>query len=172
MHKPLIALVLLGAAAPALAGEVRIGEAVQANGLEIQAVYLQPVLMEPRMPGMLPADVHLEADIAAGANNQHGFAPGSWVPYLGISYHLSKIGDDWSASGRLAPMVASDGPHYAANVSLAGAGKYRLRYRIDPPPYQGFLRHDDKETGVAPWWEPFDVEWTFVYVGTGKKGGY
>ena len=33
-------------------------------------------------------------------------------------------------------------------------------------------RHVDKETGVGPWFEPFEVKYEFVYTGTGKKGGY
>ena len=69
-------------------------------------------------------------------------------------------------------MVASDGPHYGANLKLDGAGKYHLTYHIDPPPYQGFYRHEDEETGVGRWWEPFDLSWEFAFVGTGKKGGY
>ena len=35
-----------------------------------------------------------------------------------------------------------------------------------------FGRHVDKETGVGPWFEPFELEYEFVYAGTGKKGGY
>ena len=30
----------------------------------------------------------------------------------------------------------------------------------------------DKETGVAPWFEPFEAKYEFTYAGTGKKGGY
>ncbi|HKK14928.1 MAG TPA: iron transporter, partial [Gammaproteobacteria bacterium] len=104
--------------------------------------------------------------------NPNGFAPGEWVPYLGVTYRIQKLGSDWSAFGQFMSMVASDGPHYGANVTLDGPGKYRLTYRITPPPYQGFYRHTDKETGVAPWWKPFDVSWQFTYVGVGKKGGY
>jgi uncharacterized protein involved in high-affinity Fe2+ transport len=69
-------------------------------------------------------------------------------------------------------MVANDGPHYGANVKLDGPGKYKLSYHVQPPPYQGFYRHTDKETGVGEWWTPFDIEWDFSYAGTGKKGAY
>ncbi len=69
-------------------------------------------------------------------------------------------------------MVASDGPHYADNIKLNGAGKYKLRYHIVPPPVNGFFRHTDKETGVGKWWTPFDLTWDFTYLGAGKKGGY
>lgn len=165
------AVVALGGGA-ATAAEVPIGEPVEKNGLEIAAVYLQPVMMEPHMPGMHEGDIHLEADIHAIQGNANGFAAGEWVPYLGIAYHLRKLGSDWSTVGRFGPMVAADGPHYAANVKLDGPGKYQLTYHIDPPPYQGFHRHTDKETGVGEWWVPFDVKWEFAYVGAGKKGGY
>jgi hypothetical protein len=160
------------ASASAFAGEVLIGEPVEKNGMEIAAVYLQPTKMEPMLPGMGDADIHLEADIHALAGNKNGFGAGEWMPYLGISYHIRKVGSDWSTVGSFMPMVASDGPHYAANIKLSGPGKYQLRYHIDPPPYQGFFRHTDKETGVGQWWAPFDLDWEFAYVGTGKKGGY
>lgn len=154
------------------AGEVPVGEPVEKNGMEIAAVYLQPTMMEPMMPGMGGADIHLEADIHAIEGNNNGFGAGEWVPYLGISYRITKKGSNWETVGRFMPMVASDGPHYAANIKLDGPGKYALRYHIDPPSYQGFFRHTDKETGVGPWWAPFDLNWEFAYVGTGKKGGY
>jgi uncharacterized protein involved in high-affinity Fe2+ transport len=154
------------------ANEVPIGEPVEKNGMEIAAVYLQAVTMEPNQPGMTPADIHLEADIHAIKGNNNGFAEGEWMPYLGITYHIRKVGSDWSTVGRFIPMVAADGPHYADNVRLDGAGKYQLTYRIDPPSYQGFHRHTDKETGVGQWWVPFETQWEFTYVGTGKKGGY
>lgn len=161
------------AAASAQAAEFPIGQAFERNGMEIGAVYLQPVVMEPQQAGMDgPTDVHLEADIHAQKDNANGFGPGDWVPYLGITYRLHKVGSDWESFGTFMPMVANDGPHYGANVKLDGPGKYRLTYRILPPPYQGFYRHTDKETGVAAWWAPFEVSWKFTYVGIGKKGGY
>ncbi len=174
MTKNILALSLaLGTASPpAAAGEQPIGEPVQRNGMEIAAVFLQPVEMEPRLPGMKAADIHLEADIRAIEGNGNGFGEGEWVPYLAITYHIRKLGSDWSTLGIFMPMVASDGPHYAANIKLDGPGKYHLRYHIAPPPYSGLYRHTDRETGVGEWWTPFDLEWNLTYVGTGKKGGY
>lgn len=168
-----VAAVMLAAGA-AHAAEYPLGNAVEKNYMEIGAVYLQPVVMEPMLPGMSgeAADIHLEADIHSLAKNPNGFPPGAWVPYLGITYHISKLGADWQTFGAFMPMVAADGPHYGANVKLKGAGKYRVSYHITPPSYQRFYRHTDKETGVAPWWVPFDVSWEFTYVGVGKKGGY
>ncbi|MDE2228889.1 MAG: iron transporter [Alphaproteobacteria bacterium] len=176
LFKPLIwgsCVLMLLTATHARAAETEIGKSVAMNGMEIGAVYLQPVIMDPMMPGMNSgSDVHLEADIHAQKGNPNGFGPGDWIPYLGITYRLQKLDTSWETSGAFMPMVANDGPHYGANVKLDGPGKYRLTYRIMPPPYQGFYRHTDKETGVAAWWSPFDVSWEFAYVGTGKKGGY
>ncbi|MFZ1293361.1 MAG: iron transporter, partial [Pseudomonadales bacterium] len=69
---------------PAMAAEYPIGVPEQRYGMEIAAVYLQPVRMEPE--GMMrPAeqsDVHMEADIRALDINANGFAEGDWIPYL------------------------------------------------------------------------------------------
>ena len=88
-----------------------------------------------------------------------------------MRYTLQKQGSDKPAQGELMPMVANDGPHYGDNVKLQGPGKYRLTLSIAAPS-QHFGRHVDKETGVAPWFKPFEVQYDFVYAGTGKKGGY
>ncbi|MBI4183234.1 MAG: iron transporter [Proteobacteria bacterium] len=176
--RPILTAMIIFAAAQwsvvAKAAETAIDGPVERNAMEIGAVYLQPVIMEPAMPGMNQAmDIHLEADIRALKDNPNGFGPGEWIPYLGVMYRLEKLGSDWETFGTFAPMVASDGPHYGANVRLNGPGKYRLTYRILPPAYQGLYRHTDKETGVGAWWEPFDVSWEFTFVGgVGKKGKY
>jgi len=170
-------LLLAAAAPPARALETPIGKPQIRAGMEIAAVYLQPVAMEP--DGMMrrasESDIHLEADIHAQEKNPNGFADGVWVPYLDITYELTKDGAPQPITGTLMPMVASDGPHYGDNVKLAGPGKYKLKLRIAPPGGQHgahFGRHTDKETGVGPWFKPFDVEYTFAYAGIGKKGGY
>ncbi len=166
-------LLAAGWALPLCAAEIHIGEPVVRNGLEIAAVYLQAVKMEPGHAGMqVESDIHLEADIHAAEDNPHGFRTGDWIPYLGIAFHMQKLNSEWELIGYFMPMVASDGPHYGRNVRLDGPGKYRLSYYILPPAYQGFYRHYDRETGVDEWWEPFNVEWEFTYTGTGKKGGY
>jgi len=166
-------LALLSTTGMLNAADFPIGGPVVKNGMEIAAVYIQPTKMDPMLPGMMKqADIHLEADISATKDNPNGWAEGSWVPYLQISYHIRKVGSDWSTLGALMPMVASDGPHYAENIKLDGPGKYQLSYHIVPPPINGFYRHTDKETATAPWWEPFDLSWEFTYLGAGKKGGY
>lgn len=166
----LVALPLTAFATQALALEYPIGEPKLEHGMEIAAVYLQPVTMKPA--GELPADqadIHLEADIHALEDNPNGFAPGAWVPYLDVDYELTKKGSDSVIDGSFMAMMANDGTHYGANVKLDGPGEYHLTYTIQAPQLQ---RHIDKETGVAEWYDTFEVDYDFVYAGTGKKGGY
>lgn len=164
-------------ATPLAAKEYPIGTPQTKGGMEVAAVYLQPVEMDP--PGMMrPAkdsDVHLEADIKAAKDNKNGFAEGDWMPYLVVSYELTKLDGNQTQKGDLMPMVANDGPHYGDNVKLNGPGKYKLTLNVKPPsanPHAHFGRHVDKETGVGPWFEPFSVDYEFTYAGTGKKGAY
>lgn len=156
------------------AGEFPTGEPVEINGMEVAGIYLQAVDMEPAKKAMASenTDIHLEVDIMAAKGNENGFAEGEWIPYLTVTYTLTKAGSGWDASGDLLPMVASDGPHYGANVKLDGPGKYAVRFKISPPSKKGFLRHTDKETGVGKWWDTFEYTGDFNFFGTGKKGGY
>ncbi len=170
-----VSLFALGlASTPAMAGETPIGQPLEINGLNVIGVFLQPVEMEPAMKEQdaKKTDIHLEVDIKALKDNPNGFREDSWVPYLTVGYTLSKRGGDWKAKGTLHPMVANDGPHYGANVALNGPGQYDLTFNIAPPEGHGFMRHTDKETGVAAWWKPFEFKGDFKFVGTGKKGGY
>jgi len=169
-----LGLVLAG---PVLALETPIGKPQKQAGMEIAAVYLQPVPMEPAgmMKAVADSDIHLEADIRAQGDNANGFAEGAWIPYLGIAYEITKAGSPQKIAGELMPMVANDGPHYGDNVKLSGPGKYTLKLSIAPPgaaAHAHFGRHTDKETGVGPWFKPFTVQYDFNYAGVGKKGGY
>src|SRR3989304_3822341 len=69
-----------------------LGAPLQRYGMEITAVYLQPVTMEPE--GMMKApnesDIHLEADIKALSNNPNGYDEGAWIPYLKGQFELKK----------------------------------------------------------------------------------
>jgi uncharacterized protein involved in high-affinity Fe2+ transport len=161
------------------AKEVPVGPHVTQNGLEVGAVYLQPIVMDP--PDMMRAaaqsDIHLEADIRAAKDNRNGFAEGDWVPALQVTFEVVKLEGDAPSgpkvAGALMAMVANDGPHYGDNVKLSGAGRYRLRLTVAPPgPQQHFGRHVDKETGVDDWFKPFDVIQDFTFAGIGKKGAY
>ncbi|OGS98604.1 MAG: hypothetical protein A3F73_08865 [Gallionellales bacterium RIFCSPLOWO2_12_FULL_59_22] len=168
---------LLGFSGFAAAVEYPIGTPQQLNGMEIAAVYLQPVTMEPDgiMRKAESSDVHMEADIRALADNANGFEEGAWVPYLTIKYEIGKKGGSEKIYGDFMPMVANDGPHYGDNIKLMGPGKYTVKYLISPPGggHGGhFGRHTDRLTGVGPWFKPFAVEYEFTYAGIGKKGGY
>ncbi len=170
------ALVATMAFGPALAQETRIShEPVMKNGLIISAAYLgrEHAAMAPMMPGMMdaPVDIHLETDIYADKGNKQGLQPGSWVPYLTITYQITKKGSSWSTFGPYMPMVANDGLHYGNNVKLDGPGTYDLKLNIEPPPYAAFYRHTDKEIGVAAWWAPFNVSWRFDWPAKDKKPG-
>ena len=164
----------------AAALEYPIGTPNNLAGMEVAAVYLQAVEMEPEghMRKASESDIHLEADIHALANNPNGFPEGFWMPHLMVKYELTKLPGNETIKGDMMPMVASDGPHYGDNVKLKGPGKYKVKFLIYPPGAkentQGnhFGRHTDRATGVRPWFKPFEVEWEFTYAGIGKKGGY
>ncbi len=173
IKKIAVAAALFAAFSAANAAEYPIGKPQIQNGMEVSAVYLQPIKMEP--DGMMrkaeESDVHLEADIHAMAKNPNGFAEGDWMPYLQIKYEVNKVGSAKVVKGDMMPMVASDGPHYGDNVKLEGPGKYTLKMIISPPGAH-FGRHVDKETGVGPWFKPFVLTYDFTFAGVGKKGGY
>jgi uncharacterized protein involved in high-affinity Fe2+ transport len=132
--------------------------------------------MEPEgmMRAAADSDVHLETDIHAAKGNTNGFAEGDWMPYLVVTYEITKEGGA-TQKGDLMAMVANDGPHYGDNVKLQGPGKYKMTVTIAPPmdgPHAMFGRHVDKETGLGPWFKPFTLDYEFVFAGTGKKGAY
>lgn len=165
----------------AAAVEYPIGAPQQRNGMEIAAVYLQPIEMEPEghMRAARESDIHIEADVQAMSSNPNGFAEGAWIPFLLVKYEIARLPEGKVvAAGDFMPMVANDGAHYGDNVKLAGPGKYKVKYTIYPPNApensagQHFGRHTDRLTGVRPWFKPFVVEWEFVFAGIGKKGGY
>ena len=161
----------------AFGAEVPIGDPVEQNGMEIAAVYLQPIEMEPKGIDLAAslADIHLEADIHAIKGNKNGFPEGCWIPYLSIAYELKNLDTGGVKRGTFMPMVADDGPHYGANIAMEkdksgkfGPGNYELTYIIANPEKQGFGRHTDKETGVGKWFQPFKVSYKFKYIGTPK----
>lgn len=167
-----VALAVAGSFAEAQAKEYPIGKPQTRDGMEVAAVYLQPIEMEPAgmMRDAKESDVHLEADIKAVKGNLNGFSEGDWIPYLGVKFELKKDGASETRSGDFMAMVANDGPHYGDNVKLMGPGKYTLTLNVAPPEHFG--RHVDKETGVGAWFKPFSATYEFTYAGTGKKGAY
>ena len=147
------------------AREYYVGGPLHEHDMEIVANYLVGIEMDPMPPGMPmgPDTIHLEADVHATADNRYGYPDGGWIPYLTIDYTLEKVGKDWRGFGKLLPMTAKDGPHYANNVRMDGPGQYRLTYQFTSPIANGFLRHTDQETGVPEWWKPFSVNFVFSY---------
>jgi uncharacterized protein involved in high-affinity Fe2+ transport len=146
--------------------EFPIGDDIELGPLNVAGVYFQPVDMLPA-GNSLPAaqaDMHMEADISALAN-ELGYGVGDFVPNLTVSYEITKE-DGWRTEGTFMPMNASDGPHYGANLKLNDAGTYKVRFIIQNPEAQGFLLHVDQETGVpGRFWEaPLVAEWDFDFV--------
>ena len=114
LFRPLRQVALLGLLATALGAnalEYPIGSPQQRFGMEIGAVYLQPVVMEP--DGMMrkaeESDIHIEADIKALAGNPNGFEEGAWIPYLVVRFEVTKVGTTQKVAGEFMPMVANDG---------------------------------------------------------------
>jgi uncharacterized protein involved in high-affinity Fe2+ transport len=175
----LLALAAL-ASKSAIALEYPIGTPQNLAGMEIAAVYLQPIEMEPEgmMRKAAESDIHLEADIHALASNPNGYPEGAWIPFLLVKYEVTKLGTNETVKGDMMPMVASDGPHYGDNVKLKGPGKYKVKFTVYPPNAKEnpagrhYGRHTDRLTGVRPWFKTLEVEWEFVFAGIGKKGGY
>lgn len=149
----------------ASANEFYAGEPLEQDGMQIVPNYLTGVRTDgDPMHLMMPMNmVHLEADVHATKDEQHGFPPGAWIPYLTIKYRLTRAGTGFARAGSLKPMTAKDGPHYANNVLMDGEGTYHLTLVLYPPSEHGFLRHVDAATGVPPWWKPFALNWIFTY---------
>jgi uncharacterized protein involved in high-affinity Fe2+ transport len=157
----------VSAAPPVGFREYPIGDDVLKNHMRIAAVWLPPIAMEG-MPASAAGDViHLEADIHATEENPNGFAKDEFVPYLKIHYTIAPVGDASAPTyrGELIPMVARDGLHYGASLAMPKAGAFRLTYSLEPPSAGGLGRHSDAATGVAPWWEPFEVAFDWDYPG-------
>lgn len=169
-----LALVTLGFSCSAYAGDHPISEPKIFQGkLETALVWIPPVTMAPKTTsnGKKP-DIHNEVDQHAIKGNDMGFAAGEWIPNSQIACTISKENSDWVIVFPMMWMVADDGPHYGRNVALDGPGKYHEQCRIYPPDNTGFFRHTDKESGVGPWFKPYTIKGSFVFLGSGKSGGY
>jgi uncharacterized protein involved in high-affinity Fe2+ transport len=161
----------LSARLPAGFREYPIGDEVEANQIVIKAVWLPPIQMEG-MPEPTSSNlIHLEADIHATEGNRNGFAKDEFVPYLLVRYTIAPLDPQGPGSaattiqGKMMPMVARDGLHYGATIEMPKAGRYKLKYAIEPPSAGGLGRHVDRVTGVDPWWKPFEVSFDWDYPG-------
>jgi uncharacterized protein involved in high-affinity Fe2+ transport len=143
-----------------------IGEPLQREGLEIITRGETGALFDHTPSGMArgPDALFLVADVHAGRDEPHGFAEHSFIPYLSISYVLTKDGaPTFKQAGLLYPIAGKAGPHYATSAQLSGAGTYHLTYIISPPSTHGMIRRTDKAGGVSDWWKPINASWTFTY---------
>ena len=159
-----IALLSLCLASGAQALEYPIGTPHNVAGMEIAAVYLQPIDMEPagHMRAAADSDIHIEADIHALDSNTNGFAEGAWIPFLKSatrSRRSARAMRPGASSWRWSRATART---TATTSSSRAPGKYKVKYTISPPNAPDnplahhFGRHTDRATGVRPWFKPFD----------------
>lgn len=139
--------------------EVPIFEDVEKEFLNLTAVYFQAV----DMTGGYKAedyDCHLELDVKA-LKNGLGYGTGDWVPYLTVNYEVTKNDTKAKVSeGTFMPMAASDGPHYGANIKMAGDGLYTVKFTVKFPDSSTYLIHTD-ETGPDDHAFPNAIEYTY-----------
>jgi uncharacterized protein involved in high-affinity Fe2+ transport len=160
-----VAILTFGLAHGALAKEYYIGGPDYQDDMEIVSSYLLNIQMDPMPPNMVmgPDTIHLEVDLHATANNPWGYDNESWIPYVTIDYVLTKKNSPWTAQGKLLPMSANDGPHYADSLKMDGPGDYHVAYTFEPPSVNGYYRHTDQATGIPAWWAPFSKSFDFTY---------
>ncbi len=141
-----------------------IGGPLVRDGIEV-VPSLQTDTTWDRNPVPLAANsVFLAADIHATKDDVHGFGEHAFIPYLSVSYALTK--DDaptYKKAGLLYPVAAKSGPHYAASAEMAGPGTYHLTFIVSPPSAHGMMRRTDKAGGVPDWWKLVTANWTFTY---------
>ena len=156
----LLALALL----PAVARAAPVGAPLARDGLEVTPG-LETGLAFDRNPAAATANaVFLTVDIHAGPDEPHGFPEHAFIPYLSVSYALTREDTPtYKKAGLLYPVAAKDGPRYAAAVEMAGPGTYRLTTIISPPSSHGMMRRTDKAGGVPDWFKPITASWTFTY---------
>ena len=139
--------------------EQPLGDEVHVGPLVVGGVSFQPVEMEPQVgPPAADSSMHIEADIAAAADNKLGYGAGDFVPGLTVDYAIKDKSGNVVQEGTLMPMNASDGPHYGLNLPKLDAGTYDVSFTIKPPSV--WLLHTDKTTGVEGrfWTEPLVAE--------------
>jgi uncharacterized protein involved in high-affinity Fe2+ transport len=164
-------LLLSVALIPTQALAAVIGGPLVRDGIEIVPSMLSGVELD-RLPATMSraADsVFLVADVHAGKDEAHGFAEHAFIPYLSISYALTKEGTPtFRQVGLLTPVAGKNGPHYAAAADMGGPGSYHITYIVSPPSAHGMLRQTDKLGGVPDWWKPITASWTFTYPSQSK----
>jgi len=154
---PAMLLAVLPARAAVLGGPVL------QSGVEIIPAALTGVELDKGARVQTPDSIFLAADIHAGSNEAHGFAEHAFIPYLSVSYVLTKEGaPTFRKVGLLYPVATKSGPRYGAATEMAGTGTYHLSYIVSPPSSHGMMRQTGKD-GVAEWWKPITGTWIFTY---------
>ncbi|MBJ7553831.1 iron transporter [Marinomonas spartinae] len=104
----------------------------------------------------------------ANAYNPNGYITNDFIPFCKVTFEVKKVGTSWHQSF-IAPMrLTQTGPEYGQATVLDGAGQYQWTVHYQSPRANGFYRHIDKATGVAPWWKPFDLTYSFSLDSQGK----
>ncbi|MBA2589399.1 MAG: iron transporter [Alphaproteobacteria bacterium] len=157
---PAVAAVLM-AILPARAAVI--GGPLLRDGVEIIPAALTEVALDKGSAIRTADFIFLAADIHAGAGEAHGFAEHAFIPYLSVSYVLTKEGaPTFRKVGLLFPVATKAGPRYGAGTEMGGPGTYHLSYIVSPPSSHGMMRQTGKE-GVAEWWKPITASWNFTY---------
>ncbi|HEY4076745.1 MAG TPA: iron transporter [Rhizomicrobium sp.] len=159
-------LVLISVLTASGAHAAVIGSPLVRDGLEMVLSTQTGVALD-RTPSTMSRGVSpafLQLDVHATREEAHGFAEGVFMPYLSISYVLTK--DDaptFKRAGLLYPVASGSGPHYAAGAEMAEPGTYHVTFIISPPSSRGLMRRTDKSGGVPDWWKPITANWTFQF---------
>ena len=124
--------------------------------LNVSGVYFQPVPMSGGNENYEDFNLHFEADVSTLDNNL-GYGPGAWVPYMTVDYEITGSDGTVAASGSFMPMNADDGPHYGANIKLENADTYSVKLTFHSPEENGYVIHLDDVTGPGG---SFDDVWT------------
>ncbi|MEZ5086107.1 MAG: iron transporter [Tessaracoccus sp.] len=139
------------------------GPQIAGDYIEVAAVYFQAIDMEQGNMAMPPAsesDMHFEIDIKTTEKAREiGFAADQFMPYLKITPKLTEqTTGEVIELGTLMPMIASDGPHYGNNISLA-PGLYTVELTIQSPADDFMLHTGNDTSGVQGrfWDEPLKV---------------
>lgn len=134
------------------------------DALTVDAVYFQAIDMEQGSAMVPPAsesDMHFEVDIATNEKaTEWGYEADQFLPYLDVTAVATNqdTGEEVDL-GTMMPMIASDGPHYGNNISLA-PGNYNVVITIASPA-DSFMLHTGKDSSAVKgrfWTEPLTFQ--------------